>query len=419
MSLETPGPAIAGSQGPPSTDTGPAATGPPRGLLALLTAAALLIFAQAFMIAPILPRLAEVFGTTPGVIGLAVPAYLLPYGAMTLLWGPLSDRVGRRPIILASLAAFTVLTAATAFTNGPVAFIGLRVATAIGASGVVPISLALIGDLFPYQQRGRALGWLFGGMAGGIALGSTGGALGEPFSGWPGLFLAVAAAGLLLLVVVLGARLVPATPRPTGASPTVRKVAAGYAALLGTARGRRTYGYVLLNAVLQSGIYTWLGVYLTGRFGLDEIGIGLVLLGYGVPGFLLGPVIGRLADRYGRARLIPAGVALTGVCALALAGPLPLLAAALAIAALSLGYDMTQPPLGGIVTDLPGHRGQAMGLNVFVLFTGLGLGALAFQALLPAGFPIAFAVFGAAALVAAAIAAPLFRDEQPPAEVRS
>lgn len=76
-----------------------------RGLLPLLTAAAFMIFAQAFMIAPILPQLEKAFHITPGVVGLAVPAYLIPYGAMTLVWGPLSDRIGRRPVIIASLAA--------------------------------------------------------------------------------------------------------------------------------------------------------------------------------------------------------------------------------------------------------------------------------------------------------------------------
>ena len=86
----------------------------------------------------------------------------------------------------------------------------------------------------------------------------------------------------------------------------------------------------------------------------------------------------------------------------------------LAVAVLSLGYDMTQPPLGGIITDLPGHRGQAMGLNVFTLFTGMGLGALLFQALLLAGFATALNAFGLAALLAAALAVPLFRDERPP-----
>lgn len=380
-------------------------------MLALLTTAAFVIFAQIFMVAPLIPRLAEVFHTAPSLVGLAVPAYLLPYGAMVLVWGPVSEHLGRRPVILGSLAVFTVLVGATALAGSAGAFIGMRLATAIGASGVVPIALALVGDLVPYQRRGHALGWLFGGMAGGIAVGATAGALGEPLIGWSGLFVATAAAGLVLLVAALA--VLPATPR-SAAPPALRTVAAGYAALLRQTRGRRTYIYVFINALLHSGIYTWLGVYLQQRFDLGEFGIGLTLLGYGIPGLLLGPVIGKLADRYGRARIIPAGVALGGICALLLASPLPLLAVQASIVALSLGYDMTQPPLGGIVTNLPGHGGLAMALNVFTLFTGMGLGSLAFQALLlPTGFGVALSIFGAAVLLAAAVAVPVFRHERP------
>src|SRR5229473_5148314 len=164
-------------------------------LLYVLAAATFLIFFQAFMIAPLIPRLAQIFHASPTTIGLAVPAYLIPYGLMTLVWGPLSDRVGRRRVILASMAAFVVLTAVTAAVGSASWFIALRAITAVGASGVVPIALALLGDLFVFEERGRALGWLFGAMAGGIGVGSTAGALLEPVIGWRGLFIAVAAAG--------------------------------------------------------------------------------------------------------------------------------------------------------------------------------------------------------------------------------
>jgi predicted MFS family arabinose efflux permease len=158
-------------------------------------------------------------------------------------------------------------------------------------------------------------------------------------------------------------------------------------------------------------------VYLRQRFGLSEVGIGLALLGYGIPGLLFGPTIGRLADRHGRSWIIPAGVALTGVCALHLAAPLTLIAAQAAIVALSLGYDLTQPLLAGIVTDLPGNRGQATGLMAFTLFTGFGLGSLLFQVALMWGFVAALMVFGAAALVAAGVAVPSFRNERPQPDI--
>lgn len=78
-------------------------------------------------------------------------------------------------------------------------------------------------------------------------------------------------------------------PPPDARRAKPRDVVAEYVRLLGLSRARRTYAYVLLNAVLQSGVYTWLGVYLARRYHLGDVGIGLALLGYGVPGFLLGP----------------------------------------------------------------------------------------------------------------------------------
>lgn len=286
----------------------------------------------------------------------------------------------------------------------------LRLLTGLGASGVVPIALALVGDLFPYEERGRPLGWLFGAMAGGMAFGSTAGVMLEPLVGWQGLFLGVAGLGAATLIVLL-----PYRPllggAPDRARIEYRRVFIGYLGLLGSGRGRRTYGYVLLNAVFHSGVFTWLGLYFSRRYGLGEVGIGLAILGYGIPGFLLGPLIGRAADRWGRARLLPLGLAIGGASAAALALDMPVIAAALLVTALSLGYDMTQPLLAGIVTDLGPNKGQAMGLNVFTLFTGFGLGSLIFSGTLGLGLGGGLALFGAAALVAAAAAIPLFRGE--------
>lgn len=124
------------------------------------------------------------------------------------------------------------------------------------------------------------------------------------------------------------ARLLGEAPRvPT---LTSQAVVAGYRQLLTVRRGRRTYPYVFANAVFHSGIFTWLGLYFVQRHGLGEIGIGLALLGYGVPGFLLGPVIGRAADRWGRRRLIPIGVAVAAASAALLIPALPLIWAVLA-----------------------------------------------------------------------------------------
>ena len=379
----------------------------------MLAAATFIIFFQAYMVAPIIPALSNTFVTSVEKVGLIVPAYLIPYGIATLVYGLLADRLGIHRVMFASLAAFAVLTALTATAASIEQIAVWRVLTGLGASGVVPLGLALVGRLFPYEQRGRPLGWMFGAMAGGMAFGSPLGAILVPFVGWQGLFLMVGAAGAGLLFLflpyrrIIAAAIVPVTG-------TLGDLFRGYQSLLGTPRGQRTYGYVLVNSIFHSGVFTWLGVYFERRYGLGPVGIGLALLGYGVPGFLFGPLIGRAADRWGRATLLPVGLGLSTLAAALLILGFPVILAPVVAMVLSLGYDMTQPLFAGIVTSLGGQRpGQAMGLNVFMLFVGFGLGSLIFGEVLRFGFGAALGLFMAVELIAALLSLRLFRSEVP------
>src|SRR6266571_359992 len=200
-------------------------------LLRVLSAATFLIFFQAYMVAPLIPRLATVFAVSGQTIGLIVPAYMIPYGVSTLFYGLLSDRLGRRRIMLASLLAFVVLTALTATAQSASQMILWRLVTGLGASGVVPLALALIGTLFPYTERGRPLGWLFGAMAGGMAFGSTFGALIEPLIGWRAIFLVVSLLGAVVLGLLLPYRRLLGEAR-TATSGTLRDLFAAYSSLL-------------------------------------------------------------------------------------------------------------------------------------------------------------------------------------------
>lgn len=380
-------------------------------LLFMLCLATFIIFFQAYMVAPILPTLAADLGTSIQRIGLIVPAYLIPYGVATLVYGLLADRLGIHRVIFVSLAFFAVLTGLTATATSIEQITTWRILTGLGASGVVPLGLTLIGRLYPYEQRGRPLGWLFGAMAGGMAFGSPLGAMMVPYIGWQGLFVVIGAAGLGVVLLFLPYRRIIATATQPVMS-TSREVFRAYKSLLQTPRGRRTYSYVLVNSMFHSGIFSWLGLYLERRYDIGPGGIGLALLGYGVPGLLLGPVIGRMADRWGRARLLPIGLALGSIAAVFLLVGFPLILAPLVAMLLSLGYDMTQPLFAGIVTSLGGKRpGQAMGLNVFMLFVGFGLGSLIFGEMLRFGFGTALTCFALVELALALAALRLFRSE--------
>ena len=380
-------------------------------LLLVLSAAAFLVFFQSYLVAPLVPALAVEFHAPLSRIGLLVPAYMLPYGISTLFYGPLSDRLGRKPIILALLAMMVITIAGVATAHTATQLLLWRVLGGLASGGVIPIGLALLGDLFPYNERGRAIGWMFGAMAGGMAFGSTLGALLNPVIGWRAEFLITA----LLAVVTLGfgfrfrAGMQDAFDRPP---LQVAEVARGYLHLFSNPRAARGYSFIFLNGLFHSGIFSWLGLYFSRRYHLGDTGIGLALLGYGLPGMVLGPVIGKLADRIGRKRLIPAGILLAALCSAAMIPRSPLLWAALMITLLSLGYDMSHPLLAGIITSVsPARRGLAMGMNAFVLFTGFGLGTLAFSFLLKYGFGVALLVFTVVQASIGLAGIPLFRAE--------
>jgi MFS family permease len=313
-------------------------------------------------------------------LGMLVPAYMLPYGISTLFYGPFSDRVGRKPVILALLGLMVVTIAGVATAQTASQLMIWRLLGGIASGGIVPIALALLGDLFPYEQRGRSIGWMFGAMAGGMAF-------------------------AIRLRQFLGGE-IAAHPLSPG------RVIAEYGSLFTSSRGAKAYAYILLNAMFHSGIFTWLGLYFSERYHLGDEGIGLALLGYGVPDMLFGPIIGRVVDRIGRKRIIPLGILIAALCGAALIPRAPLLWPAVVIAILSLGYDMSHPLLAGIITSLnPSRRGLAMGMNAFSLFCGFGLGALAFELLLKHGFRAALAVFAFVQLCLAVLAVKLFRGE--------
>ncbi len=86
------------------------------------------------MVAPLIPRLASVFGESVEKIGFIIPAYLIPYGVATLFFGALSVRIGRQRIIFGSLVAFILLTFATCFVDSAAQMMVIRLITGLGAS---------------------------------------------------------------------------------------------------------------------------------------------------------------------------------------------------------------------------------------------------------------------------------------------
>ena len=382
-----------------------------EALLRILSAAAFLVFFQTYLVAPLIPALAVEFHASTNLMGMLIPAYMLPYGISTLLYGPLSDCFGRKPVILTLLVMMVVTTAGVATASTTHQMLAWRLLGGIATGGIVPIALALLGDLFPYAERGRPIGWMFGAMAGGMAFGSSVGAILNPIIGWRREFLITALLGGITFAFAIRLRHsfesnLPLHPLSSG------EVISGYISLFSDPRAAKGYIYVLLNGIFHSGVFSWLGLYFSERYHLGDRAIGLALLGYGIPGMLLGPVIGHVADRYGRKRIIPLGIFVAALSAAALIPRSPFILRPIIIAALSLGYDMSHPLLTGIITSVnPKRRGLAMGMNAFVLFSGFGFGTLIFDLLLHRGFTFALTTFAGIQLGLALLAVRLFRSE--------
>lgn len=258
---------------------------------------------QVMLIAPIFPRMREQLGLAEGALGPLVAADAIMLGLVALVAGPISDRIGRRRILMIGGGLMTVALACHALAFDYTSLLVVR-ALAGAAGGVLSgAAVAYVGDYFPYNQRGWANGWVMTGMAFGQIIGIPAGTVLAGHFGFrtPYLGFAVLAAATFLLVW----RVVPQpnVDRTTGRL-TIGTALRGYAELL---RNPAIVGAVLVFAVTFLGnslfiIYlpTWLEDTVHAR--PNEVA-ALFFIG-GIANVLTGPRAGRLSDRIGRRQVI-------------------------------------------------------------------------------------------------------------------
>lgn len=161
-----------------------------------------------------LPTLAREFGASFQAVQWVVLAYLLAVTTALVVVGRLGDLFGRRRLMLAGILVFVLGSAASAASAQLGLLVAARVVQGLGAAVMMALSMALVGDAVPKARAGRAMGLLGTMSAVGTALGpSLGGGLVALF-GWPSIFVATAAIGLV--AAALAARHLPADARSAG-----------------------------------------------------------------------------------------------------------------------------------------------------------------------------------------------------------
>jgi DHA1 family bicyclomycin/chloramphenicol resistance-like MFS transporter len=251
---------------------------------------------------PSLPQMAKHFGVTDGLMALTVPLYLYVSGALQIFIGPISDRYGRRPVLLCGIAIFLLATVGCILATNVTVFLFFRMIQAAIAVCMV-LSRAVIRDTFDQESSASMLAYVTMGMAVVPMISpALGGLLDETF-GWRANFWFFLVAGIALFVLVW--RDLGETVKPSGL--TLSQQFKEYPELL---RSPRFWGYCLASAFSSGAFFAYLGggpFVGSVVFGMSPKWVGFF---FGAPalGYFIGNwYTGRNAQRLGVNKLILIG----------------------------------------------------------------------------------------------------------------
>lgn len=307
-----------------------------------------------------------VFGAGRAAVQATYGTFLVTFAVGQLVTGPLSDRVGRRPVLLGGLVLFVVASLGLASAGSIEAIILGRAAQGAGACATIVVARALVQDLFEGADRTRVLAYT------GIAMGVTGpmGAVTGGYIhvqfGWQATFLLTAALGAALMAAT--ARVVRAKPRPLAAGRRLDGVFGGYLRLL---RSPVFIAYVVSAAGCTATFYAYLGgaPMVLGDLGVATESVGWYLFfcsgAYTAGNWLTSRLARRLSDHsligLGNASALIGAVA---VLAVAFSGNSVALAFVAPVLLMGLGHGLIQPAaLKGATGVSAGDAGSAAAVS--------------------------------------------------------
>ena len=313
-----------------------------------------------------LPSMQEwgaIFDTPQADVQLTFSGYVVAYGALQLVYGPLSDRYGRKPILMLGLVVAGLASVMAALSQDIATLTLARVLQGAGSAASMVVSRSMVQDLFVGPQRTRVMAYI--GMALGMCppLATLMGGQIHVRLGWQANFVLLAVLAVLLFFATLWG-----LPRVQKPAPTehhwLRAMLSAYARL---AREPRFVLYVTILAATTATFYAFLGgapIVLKG-FGIGPDGIGWFIMAVPLSYILGNFMTSRLIQQWGESRVMIWGQALTlgglmVMLGLGLAGFASPLAVALPLLLLGLGHGLINPPaLAGTVGVVPALAGSA------------------------------------------------------------
>lgn len=342
-----------------------------KKILTILGLAAFAVMADNWVVSPILPTISTDLGVSVGSAALIITAYMIPFGLFQPLYGYFGDRYGRVKVITVTMVFFTIATALCAIAAGLTDLILFRALTGLFAGSVMPVSFALIGDVFPLNERQAAIGTFLGIGFLGQGLSTIIGGTIVYFLDWRAVFAIYTI--LALIPTILLFTISKGIPTVTNKDS---KFFAPIGDLLKNGKSRSIYVIIILEGFLVMGIFSFLGVFIKYQYNFDNLIIGLIMSVFGIMAIMGGRLSGKLSMKLGYKKIVLIGfistIVASGIFVFG-SGVLPLLIVGIAL--LGLGLMLAHSTFLTLASEFAAKaRGVATSLVAFCYMVGGGIG---------------------------------------------
>lgn len=367
-------------------------------------------FFSSYLRIPVMPLFAAALGAGPAEVGSINGAFMLTAGLLSIPAGLLADRTGRKPPIIAGVAAIAASSLLVTQCQEPIQMAGAYIVFGAGLAAFAPGMLSLVADVMPSERLGQAYGWYTTSTYIAMTLGpASGGYLAKVL----GLRQVFAVSGCLLIAVSLLAFLT----LPDG---TPRRRTELHAVLSGSFELLHNRSLLACLAA-TAGSCIGFGVFLTflplyaKSHGFDPAQVGLVFAAQAVTNVVGRVPIGRLVDRLDRRRIVAAGLLCLAAALAALGRTTGLPQMLVCAVVMGVGMALTFTTIGAMIADQtpPLQRGLAMGLYNSCIYLGMMCGSTVMGiALNRIGYPLGFAAAGGVDLIALALFILMLRENR-------
>ncbi len=336
---------------------------------------------------PLLPVISEEFQIPTGDASVIAGAFAISYGISQFLFGPLADRFGKLYILGWALLLSVIANCGVSFSQQFDAIVFWRAVSGATTAGIVPLSMAWIGETVAYQERQPTLAKFLYGVLGGVIGGQIIGGFYADFGQWRGSFLVVAALYLICLALLMAS----GTAQRIIHQPETGPATKAHRHFINVFSNRWAL-FILcitgIEGVFLYGAMVFIPAYLHLELDIPLSLAGLMMSGFGLGGLLYASTARMMLSRLKETGLVWAGGVLLGIASLLLLVPVHWLIPATGIFAMGLGLYMLHNTLQTHATQMaPASRGTAVSLFACSLFIGQSIGISAAGALVDfAGF---------------------------------